>query len=136
MASATIYVDSEDPTADVEQFIADYKIDDNFKPLARLLRRFAKGLAPLSALELSVPAAFIAGDATRAGDQITVVNNPADGGSPITHVEFKAAGGRWVTYESTATDVYTVPASALDKDISIRAVNAIGAGGALVLPAA
>jgi hypothetical protein len=39
-----IYVDDAEPVATVEAFIAANKIDDNFRPLARLLRRYARRL--------------------------------------------------------------------------------------------
>jgi hypothetical protein len=39
-----IYVTAADPVAEVEAFIVAFKIDANFRPLARLLRRYARYL--------------------------------------------------------------------------------------------
>jgi hypothetical protein len=50
-----IYVEPADPVAAVEAFIAANKIDDNFRPLARLLRRYARRLVTEPVVEPEAP---------------------------------------------------------------------------------
>jgi hypothetical protein len=51
-----VYVaDSADPVAEVEAFIAKFGIDDNFRPLARLLRRFSRRLVVVPAAPVVEP---------------------------------------------------------------------------------
>ena len=53
-----IYVDSADPVEEVEAFITKFQVDDNFRPLARLLRRFSRNVVSDTVLDAAVPAAF------------------------------------------------------------------------------
>lgn len=87
----------------------------------------------------TVPAAFTApdwslatGSAPNAID-INVTTAPADGGSPLTALEYRVNGaGSWIALSGTGTGSRTVsmPEAGAAYAIQLRAVNAIGAGAA------
>lgn len=131
-----IYVDSTDPAGDVETFIEKFLIDENFKPLSRLLRRYSKRLVSEDNADVTVPSAFVTGNYTLAsaddGDSFTlsVTALPATGGSPITIVQYKVDAGAWVDLPSATTPISAVVevAGPGTYAVALRAVNTIGPG--------
>lgn len=131
--SDKIYVDEADPVGNVEAFITKYQIDANFRPLARLLRRFTKRVVNLATI---VPAAFAAGGwsvakATTSSATVTVTTLPAEQGGTITKLQYAVNAGTWTdlpglpmvgAHTITGLPVSTTPS------ITLRAVNAYGLG--------
>jgi hypothetical protein len=78
-----------------------------------------------------VPEAFTVGQWALVNDGDTVSANitalPADGGAPITDLEYRVNGGAAVSFGETTTGSYEIAAD-VDDEVEIRAVNAIGAG--------
>ena len=133
-----VYVDSNGPAAEVEAFITKFKIDDEFKPLARLLRRFSRKLVIDDALSAAVPSAFVLANwsvaATGIGGDgfvITVTTLPAANGSAIGLVQYRVGNGSWTDTTIDANgETFAVASDAGTFDIQLRAVNALGAGNA------
>jgi len=85
----------------------------------------------------TAPAAFTAGqwslaDLTTGGDaRITINALPANGGSPLTALQYSLNGGAWIGLGAAATGTYDLLGLFTDgvsTDVAIRVVNAIGSG--------
>ena len=79
----------------------------------------------------TAPDAFTAPDWDVANDgdtvSVNIITLPADGGAPITDLEYRVNAGAAASLGETTTGSYPITADEGD-DIQIRAVNAIGAG--------
>ena len=86
----------------------------------------------------AAPDAFAAEDWSLAdagnggGLTINVLGLPGDGGSPITGLEYQVNGGGWIPLGGAGVGIYQIFVLGLSGpvDIAIRAVNALGGGGA------
>lgn len=133
--SKPLYVAQADPVADVEAFITKYAIDDNFRPLARMLRRFARQLVDVSTV---VPAAFVIGNwtlakATTTSATVNVTALPAGRGDVITKLQYKVNAGSWVDLPGATligSRTITGLTSASTPSVQLRAVNSLGVAAA------
>lgn len=82
------------------------------------------------------PSAFEAGDWTATAGveeiELDITALPDDGGSAITALQYRLDGGSWTNLSGTGTGVRTITGltGAVEYDVQIRAVNAIGSGAA------
>lgn len=131
--SKPIYVNSANPQTAVESFIADYKVDENFRPLSRLLRRYARNLVSDTVLTAAVPSAFVLANWSVAENEdedgfvITVTTMPNKNGSDIGLVQYRVDGGDWLdTTILEANDTFEVLSGEGEFEVELRAVNSIG----------
>ncbi len=86
----------------------------------------------------SVPAGFggadwsLADDGDGGGVGVVVATLPADGGAPITDLEYQVDGGTWLSLGGSTAGTYhfTWGTTGTAISVAIRAVNAVGAGAA------
>ncbi len=91
-----------------------------------------------TATAATVPAGFGAADWSLQDDGdgggvgVVVVTLPADGGSPITDLEYQVDGGAWQSLGGSTAGTYhfTWGTTGTAISVAIRAVNAVGAGSA------
>ena len=130
-----IYVDSADPVEEVEAFITKFQVDDNFRPLARLLRRFSRNVVSDTVLDATVRAAFSNANSsleeTAGVVTLTISALPANNGSAVNLVQYRVAPET----EYTSVVVSTLPMTVTITDevtsgevvtAGLRAVNGIG----------
>ncbi len=103
-------------------------------PIGDTLEDYAAYIAAISSGPATAPSAFTAGMWTlTAGDTqatIGVTSLPANGGSPITALQYRIDGGTAVTMSGTGTGdrIVTGLTNGTEVDFELRAVNAIGNG--------
>lgn len=84
----------------------------------------------------SPPAAFAAGNWSVSNSAVPneivvdITALPADGGNTITAIEYRIDSGVWTAFSGTGTGSYTISGipGGVAVDVTLRAVNAIGAG--------
>ena len=85
----------------------------------------------ITADTFTAPDAFTAPDWGLANDDgdisVNILTLPADGGAPITDLEYRVNAGAAVSFGETTTGSYPIVADE-DDEVQIRAVNAVGAG--------
>ena len=130
---SVVYVNSADPVAEVKAFVTKFKIAENWKPLERMLERYAKRLVAQTAAAVTVPAAFATGDwsltsnAQGTGFTLAVTALPASGGSTITMLQYKVGTGAWVDVTNLTLPISVpVAAAAGSRSVQLRAVNTVG----------
>jgi hypothetical protein len=87
-----------------------------------------------------IPDAFEVADwSLTAGDteiDVTISSLPADGGTNITSVQYRVDGGSWVSSGGVVSFTITGLTNAVEYDVELRAVNAIGNSAASDLKSA
>ena len=85
----------------------------------------------ITADTFTAPDAFTAPDWDVANDgetvSVNIITLPADGGAPITDLEYRVNAGAAISLGETTTGSYPITADDGD-DIQVRAVNGVGAG--------
>lgn len=126
-----LVTESVDPLVTTDQFLI-LRAGEAKLVTASVVADFAGGGSPDT-----VPAALTAGQweaaATANPGEISfnILTLPADGGSPITALEYRVGTGSAIAFTGTGTGVRVVTAgltAGVAADLQVRAVNAVGAG--------
>lgn len=80
--------------------------------------------SPFTSGQWSVADAASGGQAT-----VTITALPADGGTPITTLQYSLAGGAWTAFSGSTTGSYTIGGftNGVATNVTLRAVNGVGA---------